>query len=228
MAKIKWGALVVDGRNKVGGQVLSKNRAGSYMRNKVTPVNPRSSYQSISRQRLAGLASSWRGLTEPQRASWRSAVEDFKTTDIFGDIRIPSGFNLYQKLNNNLLQTEGALLTSPPVPQALAKIREVTADVTALGVVKIAVGLDGLTNDQIVQVDATPPLSAGKNFVKSEFRRIALLEDSWGTSQPITAQYVDRFGNTFSKGMRIFFRVFVVHVVTGQSGVPQICTAIIN
>ena len=29
--KMKWGALVVDGRGKIGGQVASKNRAGAYL-----------------------------------------------------------------------------------------------------------------------------------------------------------------------------------------------------
>ena len=38
---MKFGALVVDGRNKIGGQVASKNRAGAYLRNKVTPSKKR-------------------------------------------------------------------------------------------------------------------------------------------------------------------------------------------
>ena len=72
--KILWGALVVDGRRKIGGQVASKNRGGAYMRNKVTPVNPQTAAQTAIRNRLAGLSQAWRALTAAQRAAWNGAV----------------------------------------------------------------------------------------------------------------------------------------------------------
>ena len=54
--KIKFGAIVVDGRNKIGGHVMSKNRAGAYMRTKVSPVNPRSLDQMSVRSRLSAIS----------------------------------------------------------------------------------------------------------------------------------------------------------------------------
>ena len=101
--KIKFGALVVAGRGKIGGHVASRNRAGAYLRTKVTPVNPATVYQVAVRNRLAGISTDWRGLTAAQRTAWNAAVSDYAKTDIFGDIRNPSGFNLHQKLNNNLV-----------------------------------------------------------------------------------------------------------------------------
>jgi len=65
--KIKWGAIVVDGRNKIGGHVASKNRAGAYLRTKVTPVNPNTGYQAGVRNTLSTLSSGWRALEEAQR-----------------------------------------------------------------------------------------------------------------------------------------------------------------
>ena len=47
--KAKFGSFIVDGRGKVNGHVISKNRAGSYIRTKVTPVNPRSTAQLTQR-----------------------------------------------------------------------------------------------------------------------------------------------------------------------------------
>ena len=44
--KIKWGALVVDGRGKLGGHVAAQNRGGSYLRTKVTPSNPQTTFQT--------------------------------------------------------------------------------------------------------------------------------------------------------------------------------------
>ena len=40
MAKIKFGMMMTDASGKLGGQVFSKNRGGSYVRTKVTPTNP--------------------------------------------------------------------------------------------------------------------------------------------------------------------------------------------
>src|SRR5690606_18792227 len=100
--KMKWGALVVDGRNKIGGQVASKNRGGSYLRTKVTPANPQTVAQSIVRSIFTVLSQAWRTLTQAQRNAWNAAVTDWQRTDIFGDIKSPSGFTLYMRLNQNL------------------------------------------------------------------------------------------------------------------------------
>jgi hypothetical protein len=101
--KIKYGSLVVDGSGKIGGHVASKGRAGSVLRTKITGINPQSSAQNKSRALLGSLSTGWSNLTEAQRDSWNGAVKDYATTDIFGDIKTPSGFNLYVKLNANLI-----------------------------------------------------------------------------------------------------------------------------
>jgi hypothetical protein len=44
--KMKFGAIVTEGRGKIGGHVASKNKSGAYLRTKVTPVNRQSVAQS--------------------------------------------------------------------------------------------------------------------------------------------------------------------------------------
>ena len=78
MAKIKFGMMMTDARGKLGGQVFSKNRSGAYVRTKVTPVNPRTAAQPLSRSILGTLSASWSGLTEVQRRSWNAAVDDWQ------------------------------------------------------------------------------------------------------------------------------------------------------
>ena len=97
--KVKFGAIVVDGRGKIGGHVASKNRGGAYFRTKVTPTNPNSTAQAGVRNRMTSLAQGWRGLSASARLSWNNAVGDFAKTDIFGDIKQPSGINLFPTLN---------------------------------------------------------------------------------------------------------------------------------
>ena len=136
--KMKFGAIVTDGRGKVGGHVASKNRAGSYLRSKVTPVNPRSLSQVNVRQRLSTLSIAWRGLTASQRLQWNRAVENFAKTDIFGDLRNPSGFNLFQRLNNNLLSTGSAQINVPPTPVAVPSLTSLTPTCSTGAAVSLA------------------------------------------------------------------------------------------
>ena len=53
-------------------------------------------------------------MTEAQRDSWNGAVKDYATTDVFGDIKTPSGFNLYVKLNANLIASGQSAIDIAP------------------------------------------------------------------------------------------------------------------
>ena len=68
MAKIKFGMMMTDASGKLGGQVFSKNRGGSYVRTKVTPTNPQSTAQMSIRGIFASISSRWSSLTEAQRS----------------------------------------------------------------------------------------------------------------------------------------------------------------
>jgi len=100
MAKVKFTAFMADARGKLNGTVFSKNRGGSYVRTKVTPSNPQTSFQSAVRQRLSSLSASFRALSASQILAWNNAVGDFLSTNIFGDTVTPSGLQLFVKLNH--------------------------------------------------------------------------------------------------------------------------------
>jgi len=165
--KIKFGALVIAGRGKIGGHVASRNRGGAYLRTKVTPVNPSTVYQAAVRNRLAGISTDWRALTAAQRLAWNAAVSDFAKTDIFGDLRNPSGFNLHQKLNNNLVNCGEAQLTAPPLPCAVDFLTSLslTADYTLQTMTLTYAPAISATHK--ILVFATPAISPGISFVKS-------------------------------------------------------------
>jgi len=228
--KIKWGALVTDGRNKIGGHVASKNRAGNYLRTKVTPVNPQTTAQTTVRNRLAGLSAGWRGLTAAQRASWNAAVSDFAKTDIFGDLKVPTGFNLYQRLNNNLLTCGQSSITTPPevvAVDAFTSLSLAAEDGTVAEALDLtfAPAIDAAMD---VKLFATPPLSAGKNFVKSEYRLIDILTSADSSAVDILSAYQAVFGSTGSAGQKIFVKVVQVENSTGIEGVPLEASAIVT
>lgn len=225
--KVKWGAIVVDGRNKIGGHVASKNRAGSYFRTKVSPTNPGTSYQVNVRNRLAGLSTAWRALSAAQIKAWNTAVPDYTRTDIFGDLRNPSGFNLHQKLNNNLLNIGQAVITSPPLPEAIDAFTSVSvAAAEGLQTVTITYA-PVIAADHSVLVFGTPAISPGISFVKSEFRQFDVMIAADVSPFAISAEYIAKFGVVGAAGMQIFIKMVQINWATGQAGIPIIASCII-
>lgn len=223
--KAKFGAIVVSGSGKLGGHVFSRNRAGAYMRTKVTPVNPDTTYQAEARNRLTTWSQEWRTLTGNQRNAWQAAVGDFAKTDVFGDLKNPSGFNLYQRLNNNLQIVGGAALTLPPLPAEVyaAATLSVAADVSdqSIDVTYTA----AIPAGQAVKVFATPGMSPGINFVKSEFRLLEVIVTADASPYDIGPAWVARFGS-FVLGEKIFVKLVGVNSTTGQEGVGLTSSAI--
>lgn len=227
--KIKFGAIVTDGRGKIGGHVASKNRAGAYLRTKVTPTNPNTTAQTTVRNRLSGLSSAWRSLTAAQRAAWNSAVQDFSKTDIFGDIKVPTGFNLYQRLNNNLLTCGEAVIDVPPEVIAVDSFTSIVLtaeDDTDEELLSLAI-TPAVEADHLVKVYATPPMSAGKSFVKSEYRLIEILANSATSPANLLASYQAVFGSTGAAGQKIFVKVVQMEEKSGITGIALETSAIV-
>lgn len=216
--KIKWGALVVDGRAKIGGQVASKNRAGAYMRNKVTPVNPQAAAQTVVRNRLTTFAQGWRALTDVQRAAWNAAVSNFAKTDIFGDLKNPSGFNLYIRLNANIASIGGDPISTPPNPQSVGQFSNLVLTYVS-GTDALSLAFDVTAGvDTGYKVLATPPLSPGVNFVKSEFRQITQGDTDPVSPLNILSAYTAKFGGVGAVGTKIFVKLVPVGVASGVQG----------
>ena len=226
--KMKWGALVTDGRGKIGGHVASKNRYGAYLRTKVTPVNPGSTDQVTVRNRLAGISSAWKSLTAAQRTAWNAAVSDYARTDIFGDLRNPTGFNLHQMLNNNLVNIAKAPITAPPLPEAVDAFSSVAvaADFT-LQTVTITYAA-AIAADHSCLVFGTPAISPGISFVKSEFRQFDVMVAADATPFSIEAEYIAKFGAVGAVGQQVFIQMVQVNWATGQAGIPIQASCIIT
>jgi hypothetical protein len=217
--KAKFGSIVVAGSGKIGGHVASRNRGGAYFRTKVTPVNPSTTYQQNVRNRLTGLSQAWRSLTDTQRASWNSAVSDYARTDIFGDLRNPSGFTLYQRLNNNLLAIGESAIDVPPVPGSVHQFTSASiAVVTGTPAMTLSFAPAIPATDK-VKLFATAPLSAGKTFVKSEYRIIEVLDNGDTTGYDMKTAYDAKFGAITENGLKVFVKLVPVNITTGQEGI---------
>lgn len=228
MAKIKFGMMMTDARGKLGGQVFSKNRSGAYTRTKVTPVNPQSSYQVAVRNAFTSFAQNFRALTASQIQAWNAAVVNFVGTDIFGDSRTPSGINLYTRLNLNLDNAGQAAISTPPLPTgadpntASTLVADVSSSLFTLTTAEAAVPAG-----HTLIVEATPLVSPGKNFVKSEFRVIGTFAAAAASPHLAGALWIAKFGS-LTAGQKVFARIKTVNNTTGESsGYSQISTIVI-
>lgn len=228
MAKILTTAIVADIRNKLNGSVFSKNRYGSYVRTKVTPVNPQSNSQQNVRNILSTQSQAWRGLTEDQRQSWIDAAINFPFTDIFGNSKILSGSTLFVKLNSNLVNAGVAPLTDAPSPAAIPQLTlgalTATAGTQALSQVFAATPVPA---DFKICVQATGNIGPGKNFVKNQFRTISYLAAAATSPANLLAAFTAVHG-ALVEGQKVFIRAFYVSTITGQAGIPVQTSTIVG
>ena len=225
MAKIKFGMMMTDARGKLGGQVFSKNRGGAYIRTKVTPSNPRSTFQQAIRSLLSTFSQQWSALTEAQRASWNGAVANWSKTDIFGDIKNPTGKNLFVRLNNKAVNAGYASMTDAP-EKAETPLNDCTGVVVNISATTIdLVGLTGIAGARVI-VSATPQLTAGTSNAKNKFRQIYNAVSNAVVDTDLFNAYKDRFGTPVA-GANIQFAVELV-LPNGQSSVPASYTVTVQ
>ena len=209
MAKIKFGMMMTDASGKLGGQVFAKNRGGNYVRTKVTPSNPQSVAQMAVRGIFASISSRWSALTEAQRATFNNFVSSYAKTDIFGDLRNPSGKSLFQRLNQNLLisgQAEINACVSPlKVPFA-----NVTNATFAIGSGELLVQTEGVTTGSKLVLWATPKLSKGTTFVKNQLRQVSVVPGGSSVEIEAGGAYTAKFG-TPAVGDNIYVGVKVIN-----------------
>lgn len=220
MARILTTAIVADIRNKLNGSVFSKNRYGSYVRTKVTPVNPQTSFQQAARNRLASLSASWRTLEASQRQAWIDAAVNFPVTNIFGNTEILSGQALYVSLNTNLILGGQAQITDPPAPGSIPVFAATALSADAgLGELEVTVSSATVPTGFTMLVYATPSVGTGKQFVKNLYRFIGTATATAGVSD-IATIWEARFG-TMTPGQNQWVRVALLNNTTGQVGVPS-------
>ncbi len=228
MAKVKFGAIVTDLRNKVGGHVYSKNRYGAYTRSYKTTLTSNTPAQIVAKSRLSSISATWKTLTDDQRTAWNNAVSNFRHTDVFGSIINPSGFDLYIRLNCNLDQVGVALLSLPPVPAEILTLTNVsiTADGTA-PLVALVFGSSPVPAGYAIVLSATNNISPGISYVKNLVRGIAVLDAGTTSIYDATTAYLAKY-SSITNGYRLSVSLVTVNKSTGQKSPPYFATCIIG
>lgn len=227
MAKILTTAIVADIRNKLNGSVFSKNKAGAYIRTKVTPVNPQTVAQQNVRNVLSSNSQAWRGLTQSQRDGWSAAAPNFPYTDIFGNIKQLSGMQLFVKLNNNLAVIGIARITNAPSPVALPSLTAVSVTAAhGTPAVDVVFAPTPIAANFEMVIETTPNVTAGKEFVKNLYRVVAVADAASTSPFDALSSFQALFGDPVA-GNKIFVRIKLISKLTGQAGIPLAASCIV-
>ena len=240
MALIKTTAIVDSISGKLNGTVFAKNKGGAYMRSKSTVSNPRTQAQQAVRSAFGSISQAWRDLSDEERDAWNSQTENYKYTNVFGDLKALSGKALFQQLNGNLLNVSQTILSAPLAPMdviggtdfAVPLAIDLGAATPADKFVFELTLAQALEQNQYYVLEATPPLSPGVSNANNQFRQIAVAIvpatatelPSTDFSTPVYDSYVAVFGLPVV-GSKIFVRIKPV-ASNGQAG-PYISTSTI-
>jgi len=113
MPSIKYSALVSDMKGKSNGSVFSSNKQGAYFRNNRTGGGRKTKLWDKQKSNFSFLATQWKGLNPEQQTAWTNAAPMYPSLNKFKIEYIPSGFQLYMRLNGVLLAKGFPLLVLP-------------------------------------------------------------------------------------------------------------------
>jgi hypothetical protein len=183
------------------GQTSSRNRNGQYVRNRATPVNPRSTAQVNTRSRQSTNAAAWRTITDAQRAGWLSLGLSITRNDSLGQSYNLTGFQAYCSVNNTLAAAGTALVSDAPALTVPAGLLTATITLTNAAF-SVAYTATPLAAGVKLFIRCSPQRSAGRNF-EADYRLITVTAAAAASPDNILAAYTAKFGAPVT-GKKIF------------------------
>lgn len=176
--------------------------------------------QQLVRARFGAASQAWAGLTEAERTSWNDGAQAWTNTNVFNQSIQYTGFSLFSRLSRNLQEISETIISTFSLPAAVESFTTFSTIANATLGTLITSFTPAISATHKVIITATNPVSAGVNFVKSEYRIIAVLDSTDLTGLDLEAQYVAVFGAMPPVGGKIFLKAKQVLIANGQNGVP--------
>jgi len=217
--------LISDARNKLGGSVYARNRAGVYVRSLVAPTQPRTPRQQANRANFAALAATWKTLSQSIITGWNSLSTTTLWTDTMGKTYNPSGFQLWLSCARNL-QTAGLSPQNNPPPSppsfptfdSASLFARTTGADAAQFLLDLPAALDPTLYGYIFK--ATASYSPGANFVgPAQLRNLGNIGDLIASFNDFTAQWNTIFANA-NLGQGVACELKLVEISSGYASIP--------
>jgi hypothetical protein len=196
MAKAKYGGGIQDLRGSIAGQVHSRNTYGNYIRQKVSPVQPRTQRQLEIRELFTTLSRRFsQYLADGQQEAWRQAAASTPVRDVFGDSITLTGINLYNRLNSLRVLAGLDPLDEPPPVEEVEALDDFTLNWNPTSFAFTAAFAPApVPSDRYLFIWATEPLNPGVAFVSHKLRLLTIIPPDTASPVELTGYYVARYG----------------------------------
>ena len=215
--KTFFGSIITEGSGKIGGNVISKNRYGLFVKQNHTPVNPKSSRQLIVRSNFNVVVKFWESLSDSDRLLWNRRVSDFPYSDKFGETRYLSGYGLFVKLNMVRVNLGQSIITTPPVKPyfPLWSLVDILAYSNCNRIFLFVT--PSLPAGFQLQIYASPQVVSSINYMHWDYKLIASLSTGQNYPIDIFSYYNSIFSASLQTGNCIFFKIRVLSSASGVS-----------
>lgn len=228
MALAKYGGIISELRGKEAGVIFSRNAYGSYMKQKVSPVNPQTANQLAQRTLMGNLSQAWAGLSSANKTSWDNLGSQVTRVNRFGDTTYYTGFSMFMKLNRNAVLAGGSIQSAAPTVPSIP-VLGITTFVSDVSSSNVTITLDAVVPaNYVAAVYATNNILTGRQFVKNYYRFLGLIAAAGGAPYEGFTAWTTYFGNALVATARLFVKVKLIHVASGFEGVPATANAVIS
>lgn len=215
MAIFTAGPIAATISGSIGGTVFSRNRGGTYMRNRAIPLNPNTSFQINVRSILATQSQAWADQTDAVRAAWENWAVQNPVINALGRSIILSGAQAFIQLRARLALAEEALIVTPPIvnaPDGLLTLTQ-TGDI-GLGAVEAQFTTTPLGGGVSLWMTAALVNSSGITYVRNLLRFIGRSADAQASPFDNQTLIEARFG-ALIVGQTLHVRIGTFDTLTG-------------
>lgn len=149
MPRVKYSTLISALAGKSNGSVFSKNQGGSYFRTNKAGYGLKTNSQSQNQGKFKTIGRKWSQLSDVEREAWNSAVVNYPTKNIFGDERLPTGYELFCRVNGGLVARNMPEKIMPEMPAVLPTINSLSWDTPDEFMYQNVNSIKALTNQSV-------------------------------------------------------------------------------
>jgi len=225
MASVKFGALVVGLKGKIGGTVFQSGPSGYVAKNidaiadsaKLTKADAGRIFKPT--KIIAIVSGLWRNLDQANRDAWNAQAVNWPAQNRFGETYTPSGYQVFMTLNTQTYGFTGIVIETPPIPESSPPLVDATFDVPDSAIMNMSI-TGVVPPGYQLRVEASQPMGASKNAKVSLFKIIAQIPAGVIYPQDLADGYKEVYG-LWPQFCTIWFRIALINMSTGQKGLYQ-------
>lgn len=225
MAVIQYSGLVTQIKGKMRGAIFQSGNAGQIIRSAKNWNKSSSKSWLVARNVLGYVSGQWAALTSTQKQAFAAQAINYPGKTKMGDVRTPSGYEVFVKQNVIAVSSGASINTTPGVPVGLSNLGEVSVFGFTPTTGEVNIQFGGASSE-IQAVYMTPTLRQGRKPPAGAWKLIAILPGTTSGIVNIFSQYSGVFGAPIVGG-QVWLKLVLKNQTTGQVSQPYLTTDVV-